>query len=129
MRNLNEMVRKIQASPHRDTAMVAAGYLILLLSAIASYHRKDGTWFARSGSIATLLGAFVQFRLGNSILGKHTDAIMISSFAGIPAAPNITKLTVSLSKYAVVLICIAAVIWGYGDLLFPTPMACGCATN
>src|SRR5450830_160737 len=106
---------------HRDTALLAVGFGALAVSGVLSFFLKDGSWFARSGSIATLLGAFVQFRLSTAILAAHSDAAVINGILGVGSTPNISKLTKTLSTYSVILICVAAIIWGYGDLLFPTP--------
>ncbi len=102
-----------------DFLCIGLGYLILIIFFIVSWIDNNGTWFARSGSIAVLLGAFVQFRIGEVLSIAMEDSINLSAVVGVGCGINLPKHTKTLAFTTLCLICASTLIWGYGDLLFP----------
>jgi hypothetical protein len=76
-----------------------------------------GQWFARSGAMMTVLAVFAQFKAA-SIATMIAGSAFGESWAFYHKYKRRQAFAARLS---LVLVIIGAIVWGYGDLLFPLP--------
>jgi len=94
-------------------------YIILLLSGAASFITGEGLWFSRSGSLAVLISAIIEYR--NYSLQQKLNEIAQESTAYWNAEPErwqVPKSRKAFDKMVLITIILGTLIWGYGDLFF-----------
>ena len=102
-----------------EACILIATYIFLVFSAIASSKTGDGTWFSRSGSIAVLISAIIEFR--NFSTQQVLNEIAQESTKYWDAKPEkyvVPENRKLFDRSVLVTIVIGTLIWGYGDLLF-----------
>lgn len=80
----------------------------VLISAAVSYSTGEGHWFQRSGSLMVLFSGLTEFRRSR----MERD--------GLLDLPRFVPLWRSIPYVCYASIAMGTVIWGYGDLMFPT---------
>src|SRR5580704_1380512 len=77
-----------------------------------------GQWFQRSGAVMTAFAVFAHFKAA----GISTTMIAGGTFSETwEAYHKYNRLQALAAWMSLVLVVIGAVIWAYGDLLFPEP--------
>lgn len=102
-----------------ELCFLILAYLIMAISAIASAQTGDGLWFGRSGSLAVLLSAIIEYR--NYSVQQKLNEIAQESTAYYGAEPEKWKIPLSRKMFdraVLSTIIIGTLVWGYGDLLF-----------
>lgn len=94
-------------------------YIIMIISAIVSAKTGDGLWFGRSGSLAVLISAIIEYR--NYSIQQKLNEIAQESTAYYDSEPEKWKIPLSRKMFdrtVLSTIVIGTLVWGYGDLLF-----------
>ena len=94
-------------------------YVIMFISAVASVKTGDSLWFARSGSLAVLISAIIEYR--NYSVQQQLNEIAQKSTAYFGAKPEKWKVPMARKMFdraVLSTIIIGTLVWGYGDLLF-----------
>lgn len=100
-----------------ELAVLAIAAIVVALSLIASIIFDNAQWFGRSGSILTLAGAIVEFRMVAIAQSGKDSARWTEWVVGIPIVGGLSQRGQRIAKTAVVYILVGTGIWGYGDLL------------
>lgn len=91
----------------------------MIISFFISYQTELGHWFARSGSLVVLFGAFLEY---NSLSTQQKLNEKIGSTIGYwqdnPIQYKVPESRNILNKIVLTTLVIGTLIWGYGDLLF-----------
>lgn len=91
----------------------------VLVSAILDMYTEDLSLFARSGAIAVLLAAIVEYRISSHIYDDIYRASAQQKHSGFATKPKQAKNRGSLSLVTHSILITGTIIWGYGDLLWP----------
>lgn len=94
-------------------------YGVNTISLYSSFITTEGHWFARSGSLLVMFGAFLEFR--NFSFRKKLDQIAQQSTKYYGAKPEkwvSPKKREILDRVVLFTLVYGTVVWGYGDLLF-----------
>lgn len=83
---------------------------------VLSYKINDASWFARSGSLMVVIGAFLEYRNFNNqqYLREGRDATWKPREEYVGAL----KIRKVFDICLLVSLALGTVIWGYGDLVF-----------
>jgi hypothetical protein len=116
-------IRSLYAGLNRTVICFGLSVAAAWLFAIFSYYlsSKAGTdWFARSGSVMSLVGAAVTFRLAHF----YQRALATALKEGLVSVPREIELRLNPPKSYVVLSylgyltgIVGTALWGYGDLM------------
>lgn len=94
-------------------------YGINMISLYSSSVTTEGHWFARSGSLLVMFGAFLEFR--NISFRQILNQIAQQSTKYYGAEPEkwvLPKKREILDHVVLFTLVYGTVVWGYGDLLF-----------
>lgn len=95
-----------------DVLILAAGFLVAVISCVVDGQAGCSEWFHRSGAVTVLLSGIVAYRS----LSKHYEKLFNLPQRGtvLRTSPNqsiVDCCTLGLS-------ILGTVVWGYGDMLF-----------
>jgi hypothetical protein len=102
-----------------EALFLLLAYVVMFISASVSIRTGDASWFARSGSIAVLISAIIEFR--NYSVQQKLNEIAQESSAYWGAKPEKWKVPVGrkiFDKTVLFTVVLGTVVWGYGDLFF-----------
>ncbi len=104
----------------KEWHIIWAAITVVIISAIADYFTTNFNWFTRSGSVAVLLAAFVEFKISSHIYDEIQRAQFMQKrldmYIPFKAKPTKEKEKVSLAAH--ILLVAGTIIWGYGDLFW-----------
>jgi hypothetical protein len=96
--------------------------ILPLLSMLGSFRpqaESPGQWFERSGAMMTVFAVFAQFK-AVSVATMIAGCTFGESWEAYHKYKRHQAVVAGLS---LVLVVMGTVVWGYGDLLFPSPHA------
>ena len=94
--------------------VAAAGWIFISL--VASVWFPLGNWFARSGSVAVILGVVVDFRISREQHEQISDSTTMAGL-GVPADADLPKDKKRLATAAHITAIIGTLVWGYGGVV------------
>jgi hypothetical protein len=101
-----------------EWGLIGVAILVAILSVIADYYSTGCNWFARSGAIAVLLAAIVEYRISSHIYDDIYRANAQQQHSGFATKPKKPKNRDILSFLTHTILILGTIIWGYGDLLW-----------
>lgn len=99
--------------------LIVVAIFVAVISVIADYYSANYDWFARSGAIAVLLAAIVEYRISSHIYDDIYRAIAQQKHSGFATKAKKSKNRSILSFITHTVLILGTIIWGYGDLLCP----------
>jgi hypothetical protein len=99
--------------------IIVMAVISVLISAVLDIYIENRSLFARSGAIAVLLAAIVEYRISSHIYDDIYRAGAQQKFSGFPTRPTQPKNRSFLSLVTHSTLIIGTIIWGYGDLFWP----------
>jgi len=100
-----------------EIALLAAAIAPVIISFAASCHTGQGMWFSRSGALAVLFTAMLEYRRARRATDEIATAVLQGGLnVSLYISPNRAETVVHRS--AVTVLILGTVVWGYGDLLF-----------
>jgi hypothetical protein len=91
----------------------------VFISGVLDIYIENHSLFARSGAIAVLLAAIVEYRIASHIYDDIYRASAKQKFTGFATKPKQAKNRGPLSLVTHSILITGTLIWGYGDLLWP----------